>query len=264
MMRKGKLVEDGFGPSIEGPAENIIIEAWEAGTPAQRVKLARKALSVDLNAIDAYNILGIHAPTLAEKIALFREATVIGEQLFAPLLDDEEMEWWGFIGTRPWMRAQHNLGLALLEAQDLDGAISVFKFLIALNQNDNQGIRYLLLRISAETGNYDDCRILFGIYPDDFSIEFPATKLLIEMSKAKPKKNLAALLTDIKESNAHLLACLKKAATSGKWPAPSKADYVQLGSKQHAHGYLAEFENAWTRKPRILENFLALPDIQTL
>lgn len=263
-MRQGKLVQDAFGPSIEGPADEILIDAWDAETPAQMVKLARKALSIDLNAIDAYNILGIHAASLAEKIALFREACLIGEDLFAPLLDDEDMAWWGFIGTRPWMRAQHNLGLALLEAEDLDGAAQIFKFLIALNENDNQGIRYLLLRICAETGNYDDCRNLFGIYTEDFSIEFPATKLLIELSKAKPKKDLSPLLGEIAASNSHLLAALKKAATSGKWPAKTRSDYITLGSKQHASSYLAEFKNAWTRKPRILANYLALPDIQTL
>lgn len=264
MMRKGKLVQDAFGPSIEGPADEIVSDAWEASTPAQMVKLARKALAIDLNALDAYNILGIHAPSLAERIAVFREAVRIGDELFAPLLDDDEMAWWGYIGTRPWMRAQHNLGLALLEAQDLDAAISVFKSLIALNENDNQGIRYLLLRICAETGNYDDCKILFGIYADDFSIEFPATKLLVEMSKAKPKKNLAPLLGDIMRSNPYLLAALKKAATSGKWPTPSRSEYLQLGSKQQANSYLTEFQEAWTRQPRILENLLALPAVQTL
>jgi len=263
-MRKGKLVQDAFGPCIEGPADSILIEAWEAATPAQMTKLARKALSIDLNALDAYNILGIHAPTLAEKIALFREATLIGEELFAPLMDDDEMAWWGFMGTRPWMRAQNNLGLALLEAQDLEGATSVFKFLLALNENDNQGIRYLLLKVCAETGNYDDCRILFGIYPDDSSIEFPATKLLIELSKPKPSKKLTSLLAEIDASNPHLLGALKKAAKSGKWPVPSRADYVTYASKQQANGYLAEFKGAWMRKPKILENFLAIPEIQTL
>ena len=263
-MRKGVLVQDAFGPSIEGPADEIVMQAWEATTPGESVKLARKALSIDLNAIDAYNILGIHAASLAERIALFREACLIGEELFAPLLDDEDMAWWGFMGTRPWMRAQHNLGLALIEAQDLDGATSVLKFLILLNQNDNQGIRYLLLQICAETGNYDDCRILFGIYPDDSSIEFPATRLLIELSKPKPRKKLTPLLAEIDSSNSHLLAALKKAAKSGKWPAPSRSDYVTLGSKQQANDYVATFKGAWSRHPRILENFLAIPEIQTL
>lgn len=263
-MRLGKLTNDMFGPSIEGPADGILIKAFEAETTAQRVKLARKALSMDINAIDAYNILGASAPTLAEQIAMFRQADVIGAELFAPLLDDEEMEWWGFMGTRPWMRARHNLGLALLEAEDSEGATAVFKSLLDLNQNDNQGIRYVLLSLFAKAGKYNDCKALFEIYPDDYSIEFPTTKLLIELSKPKPKKNLSKLLAEITDNNSHVLAALKKAAQTKKWPKPPRSDYVTLGSKEHAHIYLDEFKEAWMKKPRILENFLELPEIQSL
>lgn len=180
-MRKGKYVgRSVFGPEIEGPADEIVNDAWETEEPAQRIKLARKALAIDLNAIDAYNILGIHAPTLAERISILREAVRIGEMLFAPVLNDAEMTWWGFIGTRPWMRAQHSLGLALLEAGDHDEAASLFKRMLILNPNDNQGIRILLLMIAADATDYSQCRILFADYEEDNSIEFAATKLLVD------------------------------------------------------------------------------------
>ena len=257
-MRKGKLVSDGWGPSIEGPADEIVSDAWNAKTPAQRVKLARRALEIDLNAIDAYNIIGIHAPTLAEKIALFREADRVGEQLFAPILNDEDMAWWGFIGTRPWMRARHNLGLALAEAQDTDAAIEVFRSLIALNPNDNQGIRYVLLQLFASAGKYGDCDSLFNLYPDDGSIEFPATKLLIELAKARPRKSLGTLLADCELSNSHFLPLVREIAAGGKWPAASSSQYVEFGSKQQAEIYMREFRGAWTRTPRILTNLLAM------
>ncbi len=264
MMRKGKLVNDVFGPSIEGPADAIVNDAWEAETPAQRVKLARKALSIDINAIDAYNILGIHAPTVAEKIALFREAEKIGESLFAPLLDDGDMEWWGFLGTRPWMRARQNLGIALLDAGDSEEAIAVFKSLIALNPNDNQGVRYILLRLLAQTGHYDDCKILVDNYAGDSMIEFPATKLLIELARPKPRKSLDTLLYEINTSNPHFLKALKKAAVTQKWPQPSRSAYISMGSPDQANSCVCEFREAWTRIPGILERFLAMPEIQAI
>lgn len=104
-MRKGTLSSTAFGPDIDSPADQLVNEAWEATTPAEQCKLARAALNQDLNAIDAYNILGIHAKTQAERIALFREAVIVGRELFGPIIGDEEMEWWGYMGTRPWMRA---------------------------------------------------------------------------------------------------------------------------------------------------------------
>lgn len=256
-LRKGKLVDDAFGPSIGGPADEIVNDAWDAATPAARVKLARKALSIDVNAIDAYNILGIHAQTVAEKIALFGAAVDVGGELFAPLMEDEEMHWWGFMGTRPWMRAQHNLGLAFLEAGDIENALATFQGLIALNPNDNQGIRYLLLRLFAELGSEENCKKLFEFYPEDSSVEFPATRLLIELSRTKPKKNLGKLLDAVRESNAFVLPMLKLAA-SGKWPPDFGGDYIAVGSKEQAAIYLNEFRQAWLRHPRIFANLLAV------
>lgn len=255
-LRQGKLVQDMFGPAIEGPADDIVNDAWDAKSPAARVKLARKALSIDLNAIDAYNILGIYAPTVAEKIALFGAAVDVGGELFAPLLESEDMAWWGFMGTRPWMRAQQNLGLAFIEAGDTDYAIEVFEQLLLLNPNDNQGIRYLLLQLFAETGNEDDCKALFDIYPDDGSVEFPATRLLFELSRPKPRKNLGKLFEDVRAANAFVLPMLKLAA-SGKWPPRDQSDYVALGSQEQAAIYLTEFKPAWLRHPRIFTNLLA-------
>jgi tetratricopeptide (TPR) repeat protein len=255
MHRNGVLVNDMFGPSIEGPADEIVNDAWDAETPAAMVKLARKALTIDLNAIDAYNILGIHASTLAERIALFREAVIIGRSLFEPLIDDEDMGWWGFMGTRPWMRAQHNLGLALTQAGDASGAIEVFKFLLRLNPNDNQGIRYLLLKLFAEAGNNSEAQILFDAYPADAMVEFPATKLLFELAKKSRKKDFKKLFNDVQDANPFVLDMLK-AAAKGKWPAKPRTDYIAFGSKEQAAGYLAEFKSAWAAKPHILIAFL--------
>lgn len=254
-MRKGKYIRESmFGPDIEGPADEIVNDAWDAETPAQMVKLARKALAVDLNAIDAYNILGIHASALAERIALFREAVRIGENLFSPAFADDEMDWWGYLGTRPWMRAQHNLGLALIEAGDTDDVIVIFKRLLALNPNDNQGIRILLLMIAAETGDYGQCKILFADYEEDGSIEFAATKLLVDIATRK-KIDYAAHFKAIDDSNKHLLPLLNTAARSGKWPKRPTADMVTWGGKDAASIYLHEFKAAWQRNPKFLARF---------
>ncbi|TCM58165.1 hypothetical protein C8J36_10163 [Rhizobium sp. PP-F2F-G48] len=49
---------------------------------------------------------------------------VFSDDMFGPGIDSPADEvvndagWWGFLGTRPWMRAQHNLGLALIAAGD--------------------------------------------------------------------------------------------------------------------------------------------------
>jgi hypothetical protein len=253
--RKAIFSNEVLGPLIDSPADKIVDDAWDEQTPAKRVKLARKALSIDLDALDAYNILGIHAETLAERIALFREAVLIGERLLAPAFAEEDMHWWGFVGTRPWMRAQHNLGLALLEAGDRAAATAVFKRLLALNSNDNQGIRTLLLKIMAEEKDYSGCKILFADYPEEASIEFVATRLLVDIA-TKRKMDFPQQFAALNEVNAHALPLLIKAAREGKWPAAPTAELIAWGSKQEAALYLAEFRQAWTVSSKLLAGFL--------
>ncbi|PWE58109.1 hypothetical protein DEM27_02680 [Metarhizobium album] len=255
-MRKARYnARGGFGPDIDSPADGILNEAWDAETPGKRTKLARKALSVDLDCIDAYNILGIHAESHAESIALFREGVRIGERLFAPVLDDEDMAWWGFLGTRPWMRAQHNLGLALMAAGDAKEAAETFKRLLKLNPNDNQGVRTLVMKLSAESGDYSDCRILFADYDGDGSIEFVATKLLVDLA-SKRKIDFRRHFDEIEASNRYFLPLLATAAKSNRWPRAVSADLIAWGSKEAAAIYLNEFKAAWQRSPKLLAGFL--------
>ncbi|CZT36068.1 hypothetical protein [Rhizobium sp. 9140] len=260
-LRKAVFSSEIFGPAIDSPADEIVNDAWDAETPAQRIKLARQALDVDLDAIDAYNILGIHAATHAERIALFREAVIVGQRLFAPMLNDptgdgdEDVSWWGFLGTRPWMRAQHNLGLALIAAGDRNEAVGVLRRLLALNPNDNQGIRSLLLQLFAEAGDYDNCRILAADYAEDGSLDFTATRLLIDIATRR-KMSFPEQIARVEASNAHALPLLLTAARTGKWPKRPTNQMIAWGSKTEAELYLSTFQAAWTHSPKLLAGFL--------
>jgi tetratricopeptide (TPR) repeat protein len=53
--------------------------------------------------------------------------------------------FWGFLETRPYMRARHGLALALLKLGEEEEAMKHFRAMLKLNPGDNQGIRYLLL-----------------------------------------------------------------------------------------------------------------------
>src|SRR5215475_9013972 len=121
---------------IASEAQEMIYDAWEASTPAQRERYARKALTIDLEAIDGYVILALHARTAAERFALLREAMRIGSIVWAPLLKEPpEGYFWGDIDTRPYMRAVHNLALALWEAGKGEEAIPLIDDLLRINPN---------------------------------------------------------------------------------------------------------------------------------
>ena len=46
--------------------------------------------------------------------------------------------FWGFLETRPYMRARAGLAGTLLKLGDVDGALSHYRDMLKLNPNDNQ------------------------------------------------------------------------------------------------------------------------------
>ena len=47
--------------------------------------------------------------------------------------------FWGFLETRPYMRARAGLAIALIKLGDESAAIEHFRAMLKLNPNDNQG-----------------------------------------------------------------------------------------------------------------------------
>ena len=247
--RRAFFENDMFGPCIESPAEETMMAAWEAKTPAARRKGARKALSIDLDCLDAYNLLAIEAETHAESIALLREAVSIGDRLFAPILDDEEVHWWGFIGTRPYMRAMHNLGLALMGAGD--DAEAIFARMLKLNPNDNQGIRCILADIYMESDRLDDLRGLLAGYPDDMMVETTMASLFVAMREGKPATVLKRMAPDIEKRNSFVLAHL-----AGKGKPEKMIEFspygVAIGSEAEAFDYAERSRPCWNKRKALM------------
>ena len=249
--RKSELTDDAFGPSLTSPGADWLDKAWEAKTPAARRKAARKALAIDLDCLDAYVVLALEAESDAEKIALLREAVRIGDRLFAPVLDQDEMHWWGFIGTRPFMRAQQNLGLALSDVGDYEEAEAVYRRLLALNPNDNQGIRTLIVEILMTDDRLDDLRDLLNQYPDDFQIEMAMASLFVEMRDGKPTTVLNRRADAINERNPFVLAQL-----AGLGSPESKIEFspygIAVGSEQEAFEYAERSGRAWQQREALM------------
>ena len=256
-MTKGVLADGMFGPAVEGPAEEMIIEAWEAKTPAQTRKKARKALELDPDCIDAHVLLAHYAETDAEAAALLRAAVDAGDRVWKDLLKDKEMEWWGFIGTRPYMRAMHELGMVLERLQRKDEATVLYKKLLRLNKNDNQGIRCLLIGIYMADNNQSECEKIVKKYKDDYQLESQMAVLWLQLLKGEsPDKQIE----QVEEHNQHVLPLLKTGLMTGKWPNPPAADWIAMGSEEEASSYLAHFSDAWNINAAAAQAFVKAYD----
>lgn len=83
-IRRG-LCEEGPPPTPLEQAQELVYEAWEVETPAERWRLARRALRLSPDCADAYLLLAEAAePDLWEVLRLCQEAVAAAERALGP------------------------------------------------------------------------------------------------------------------------------------------------------------------------------------
>lgn len=117
---------------------------WWSGDRRGALTHFRRALKHDANHADAHNHLGIaklEARRLKDAERHFRTAVEGAER---HLERDGALVPWGIIENRPYLRALSNLALVLTESRQHTEALAIYERLLALNPDDNQGVRWLI------------------------------------------------------------------------------------------------------------------------
>jgi len=118
-----------------------------ASWPLRAEAYYREALRIDPGHADAWVHLGnrrFDEGRVAEALAHYErgqaaaEARTVGDPARYPGL------FWGDVDSRPFMRALHGRALCLWRLGQRDDARQVFAWMLELNPNDNQGVRFLL------------------------------------------------------------------------------------------------------------------------
>jgi len=155
-------------------AQELAYDAWEAESPRERIRLAKKALALSPDCADAYVILAEEtARTPKEAANLYARGVAAGERA----LGEEGFEeyagtFWGVLTTRPYMRARLGLALALWEMGKHGDAIAHAWDMLRLNPSDNQGVRYILLDWLLESGDDRQAGELLNRCPGDAAAEW--------------------------------------------------------------------------------------------
>lgn len=241
----------GFGPdkpNNEQRAQDLVYDAMEASTWEQRIHLARQALDLDPENVDALlmivNVTDIEGDDKIEALRTVVDAGArrLGKKAFKELVP----HFWGFIETRPYMRARAQLAIALRDAGRLDEAASEFNEMLKLNEGDNQGMRYELLTVLLVLGRLDEARALFDRYPYDgeSSMVFLWGRVL-ERVLTNDEAASADALTQARKQNAHVEAYLK-----GTRKLPKTLPYgYSFGSKEEAICFGNMLLMAWNAHP---------------
>lgn len=223
-------------------AQQIAFEAMDAPTEAQARRLAKRALKLDPDCVDALLVMiDVDAHTERERLEGLQRAATAGERsLGDKFIRENTGNFWMLIETRPYMRA---LGL-LAEAYRGHGmrpdAIGIYEEMLRLNPNDNQGIRDPLLGLYLETGDLKSATQLLKQYEDDGSALFAWARVL-ERFLAGDREGAGAALRQARSANRHVELFLTM-----REPLPEEPpEMYSLGSEEEAVICLNYLSGAW-------------------
>jgi tetratricopeptide (TPR) repeat protein len=229
-------------------AQEFMFDAWETDDPEAVLKLIRNAIKKSPLCADAYSFYcEISEEPPESKIsnletALYAAGIALGEgfQEFAG-------RFWGFIETRPYMRAKAALAGALWESGNFYPAMAHYREMLQLNPNDNQGIRHLLAGYYLELEMVGELTLLLENYSEDMCPYIQYTRALLAYRRSSSEaEDLAKAAIS---SNKHIPGLLSKRCLQPKF----NRGYITLGEIDEAIDYVNNNIKPWLRTPAAID-----------
>ncbi len=247
----GRRIDDGPLPGDpKDRAQDLAYRAMEEKGPFEARALARRAVKLDPDCVDALAVLAsIEAGTDDERIELTMRAVEAGERsLGEEFFKENRGRFWGIVETRPYMRVKQGLADLLWEAGREDEAIRHYEEMLELNPNDNQGNRHTLVGFYLAAGDLEGARRLFDQFSDDASAAF-AWARVIERFVAGDGKGASEALEAARKRNPHV-----EAYVTGARRLPDRTpEYYERGRESEAVVCVRETGEAWHRHPEALQ-----------
>ncbi len=204
----------------------------------------------DKEFIDAYNSLGwLHMQQYNYGIAqsYFYEAFNIGDSLIPKEFKGEII--WGDIDNRPFLRSIHGLGLSFLQIGEFIESKKYFEKNLEYNQNDNQGIRALLIQNYIALGEFKKILDVCKLFPDDVMADTLYGKVLALFYLNKHKEAERALEVAVK----YLPLVSKELVSKNHKPIYNDQPGVNsVGGADEAYEYWERVGQYWTN-PQVKE-----------
>jgi len=173
----------------------------------------------------------------------YRKGVEAGEQWIGPKgFREYAGHFWGFLETRPYMRARAGLAATLNALGDVAAAISNYRDMLRLNPNDNQGIRYVLAGCLMKSDDTEALKTLLKQYEEDGS----NTRTLIAFRESEAGDEKAEeLARKAWKANSYVPAAL----AGTKKVKPSTDGYITIGDEDEAAYYITEWGFDWLTTP---------------
>jgi len=236
--------------SKKDQALDLIFKAMEEPDLKKRAKMAQDALLLDPDCADAFNVLAESSAATVKEMAYYYEQGMragereLGEEGFK----EYKGHFWGYLPTRPYMRAKKGFADACLDMHNVNEAIKQYKELLELNPGDNQGVRYTLLLAYQEAEDWGAADALIREYNESSAV-FNFSKVVIEYGWKPKSPKLPGWIKDAHHQNKHVIPLL---LGKTKLP-PAMPDYYGIGDKNEAVMYVHLARHLWQARPELLQ-----------
>ena len=217
------------------------LDLLEQGDEEEAGRYFFKSIEMDPTYADGYN----HLANIAWRKGDWKQA----EGLYGKALEFAEPEikdapkggFWGILETRPYMRALHGLGLTVWKQGRLEEAIGIFKQMLKLNPNDNQGVRYLMGPLYHQMGHLEEATKWYERNGDDPHNLHNYGLALIQRNKLE---KAAKILIFAIFNNPYIAPML----LSDKLPKRDWFHTVNWAEPEYAEDYMIEYRSWWERE----------------
>ncbi len=249
LMRANEM-ESGAAPAVDPreAAQGLAYEAMETHGRRRR-SLARQALELSPDCVDALGILAEDEPDLNRSIGLFEAAVAAGEKELGPeAFDNHVGHFWGLVETRPYMRARASLAQCLWSAGRHGEAIAHYCDLLRLNPNDNQGVRSFLVSALIEINDLDSAQQLLTNFKETYSAAWHYSWALVTLLREGDGRLARRRLTDAFKCNPHLPDLLLEREPLP----PSPPEYYKPGDITEAVVVAFNLAHLWRKVPEAM------------
>lgn len=219
-------------------------DMYEQGTGKKAVAIAKDILALSPYVVDArLFLIEFDTPDMADKIAACEEAVRLGEKFVGPrALREYAGELWMHIPARPYMRALAELLELYADVNRMEESFAIAEKILTLNENDNQGARYILLSRLIKAQQWDKAKALHTRYKKDYAAMWSFLGALVYYKKGKPNKTAERWMIKGHSNNRHFAPFLMGRK---KVPAVCHEESYSPGDKSEALCFVDDVYTAY-------------------
>lgn len=224
-------------------AQDLCYRAFDARGRLQ-LKLARQALALSPDCADAYVILAERSQDPDETARFYEQGIAAGERaLGTARFAKGGIPFWGDVSTRGFMRALMGLAQCRHAQNRLMDAIEIYRRMLELNPNDNQGARWLLVGLFLETGDDAGAADLLERFAEDDMATVAYSRALLAFRKGGDCPASRKALRNAMRANPHVPGLLIESL-----PAPAALpSSFSFGGEDEAAICSHEIAAGWTK-----------------